>query len=166
MVSLVKKGCRVYILDLQGTCFHSRCTKEFSDIYLYCGPPVQHPTHPLAVYNVSGEFAMLWHGAQAGAFDLRTAVLESMTAFRRAGETKSYTFTLFSLCDRMNTEPKTFVICPDFTKYYRNPDWKSCIHFNVSEWFRSCNFLHNHRLLLRLICFGYMLPRRTPSHVV
>uniref|UniRef100_A0AAY5L9D2 Delta-aminolevulinic acid dehydratase n=1 Tax=Esox lucius TaxID=8010 RepID=A0AAY5L9D2_ESOLU len=45
----------------------------------------KHPTHPLAVYNVSGEFAMLWHAAQAGAFDLRTAVLESMTAFRRAG---------------------------------------------------------------------------------
>lgn len=33
---------------------------------------------------------MLWHGAQAGAFDLRTAVLEAMTAFRRAGETKSW----------------------------------------------------------------------------
>uniref|UniRef100_A0AAY5F5Y2 Delta-aminolevulinic acid dehydratase n=1 Tax=Electrophorus electricus TaxID=8005 RepID=A0AAY5F5Y2_ELEEL len=45
----------------------------------------KHPTHPLAVYNVSGEFAMLWHAAQAGAFDLRTAVLEAMTAFRRAG---------------------------------------------------------------------------------
>ncbi|XP_064165316.1 delta-aminolevulinic acid dehydratase isoform X1 [Anguilla rostrata] len=45
----------------------------------------KHPNHPLAVYNVSGEFAMLWHGAQAGAFVLRTAVLESMTAFRRAG---------------------------------------------------------------------------------
>lgn len=45
----------------------------------------KHPNHPLAVYNVSGEFAMLWHGAQAGAFDLRTAVLESMTSFRRAG---------------------------------------------------------------------------------
>uniref|UniRef100_A0A3Q3MUS5 Delta-aminolevulinic acid dehydratase n=1 Tax=Labrus bergylta TaxID=56723 RepID=A0A3Q3MUS5_9LABR len=43
------------------------------------------PTHPLAVYNVSGEFAMMWHGAQAGAFDLRAAVMEAMTAFRRAG---------------------------------------------------------------------------------
>ncbi|KAK5610535.1 hypothetical protein CRENBAI_003504 [Crenichthys baileyi] len=43
------------------------------------------PTHPLAVYNVSGEFAMLWHGAKAGAFDLRAAVMEAMTAFRRAG---------------------------------------------------------------------------------
>ncbi|KAG7263777.1 hypothetical protein CRUP_034855 [Coryphaenoides rupestris] len=45
-----------------------------------------HPTHPLAVYNVSGEFAMLWHAAQAGAFDLKAAVMESMTSFRRAGE--------------------------------------------------------------------------------
>uniref|UniRef100_A0A3Q2PPA9 Delta-aminolevulinic acid dehydratase n=1 Tax=Fundulus heteroclitus TaxID=8078 RepID=A0A3Q2PPA9_FUNHE len=43
------------------------------------------PTHPLAVYNVSGEFAMLWHGAKAGAFELRAAVMEAMTAFRRAG---------------------------------------------------------------------------------
>lgn len=45
----------------------------------------KHPELPLAVYQVSGEFAMLWHGAQAGAFDLRTAVLEAVTAFRRAG---------------------------------------------------------------------------------
>lgn len=49
-------------------------------------PSLQHPELPLAVYQVSGEFAMLWHGAKAGAFDLRTAVLESMTAFRRAGK--------------------------------------------------------------------------------
>lgn len=45
----------------------------------------KHPELPLAVYHVSGEFAMLWHGAQAGAFDLKAAVLEAMTAFRRAG---------------------------------------------------------------------------------
>ncbi|XP_040975516.1 delta-aminolevulinic acid dehydratase isoform X3 [Aquila chrysaetos chrysaetos] len=48
-----------------------------------CSP--QHPTHPLAVYHVSGEFAMLWHGAQAGAFSLEAAVREAVTAFRRAG---------------------------------------------------------------------------------
>lgn len=29
---------------------------------------------------------MLWHGARAGAFDLKAAVLEVMTAFRRAGK--------------------------------------------------------------------------------
>ncbi|KAM9325191.1 delta-aminolevulinic acid dehydratase [Gastrophryne carolinensis] len=45
----------------------------------------KHPDLPLAVYHVSGEYAMLWHGAQAGAFDLKVAVLEAMTGFRRAG---------------------------------------------------------------------------------
>ncbi|XP_077691985.1 delta-aminolevulinic acid dehydratase isoform X2 [Eretmochelys imbricata] len=45
----------------------------------------KHPAHPLAVYHVSGEFAMLWHGAQAGAFSLKAAVMEVMTGFRRAG---------------------------------------------------------------------------------
>lgn len=59
----------------------------------YTHPPLlpitaslQHPELPLAVYHVSGEFAMLWHGAQAGAFDLKAAVLEAMTSFRRAGK--------------------------------------------------------------------------------
>eukprot|EP00730_Choanoeca_flexa_P013752 TRINITY_DN5665_c0_g1_i1.p2 TRINITY_DN5665_c0_g1~~TRINITY_DN5665_c0_g1_i1.p2 ORF type:complete len:133 (+),score=20.95 TRINITY_DN5665_c0_g1_i1:803-1201(+) len=44
-----------------------------------------HPQLPLAVYQVSGEYAMLWHASQAGALDLKDGVLESMTAFRRAG---------------------------------------------------------------------------------
>ncbi len=45
----------------------------------------RHPYHPLAVYQVSGEFAMLKHAAAAGAVDLRAAVTEAMAAFRRAG---------------------------------------------------------------------------------
>lgn len=40
---------------------------------------------PIAVYQVSGEYAMLKMAAQAGVLDERTAVLESMMAFRRAG---------------------------------------------------------------------------------
>jgi porphobilinogen synthase len=43
------------------------------------------PHHPLAVYQVSGEYAMLWHGAQAKAFDLRTILIETLHGFRRAG---------------------------------------------------------------------------------
>lgn len=42
---------------------------------------------PVAVYQVSGEFAMLHHAAAAGAFELRRAVMESLTAFQRAGAT-------------------------------------------------------------------------------
>ena len=34
---------------------------------------------------MSGEYAMLWHGSKAGAFNLKTIVLESITAMRRAG---------------------------------------------------------------------------------
>jgi len=40
---------------------------------------------PLAAYCVSGEYAMLEAAAAAGAFDRRAAVLESLTAIRRAG---------------------------------------------------------------------------------
>lgn len=43
------------------------------------------PHHPLAVYQVSGEYAMLWHAARANAFELRTAVIESLVGMRRAG---------------------------------------------------------------------------------
>ncbi|XP_014662248.1 PREDICTED: delta-aminolevulinic acid dehydratase-like isoform X2 [Priapulus caudatus] len=45
----------------------------------------KHPEMPIAVYQVSGEYAMLHHGSKAGAFDLKTMVLETFTAFRRAG---------------------------------------------------------------------------------
>jgi porphobilinogen synthase len=40
---------------------------------------------PLAAFCVSGEYAMLHHGAAAGAFEERAAVLETLRAIRRAG---------------------------------------------------------------------------------
>jgi porphobilinogen synthase len=40
---------------------------------------------PIAAYWVSGEYAMLHAAAAAGAFDERAAVLEGLTAIRRAG---------------------------------------------------------------------------------
>jgi porphobilinogen synthase len=40
---------------------------------------------PLAAYNVSGEYAMLKAAAAAGYLDERAAVLETLTAIRRAG---------------------------------------------------------------------------------
>ncbi|MDA0256141.1 MAG: porphobilinogen synthase [Chloroflexi bacterium] len=42
-------------------------------------------TLPLAVYNVSGEYAMVKAAAQAGWLDERAVVLETLTAMRRAG---------------------------------------------------------------------------------
>jgi porphobilinogen synthase len=40
---------------------------------------------PTAVYNVSGEYAMVKAAAQNGWLDERTTVMETMTAFKRAG---------------------------------------------------------------------------------
>jgi porphobilinogen synthase len=41
--------------------------------------------HPLAAYNVSGEYAMVKAAGAAGDLDERTAAIESLTAIRRAG---------------------------------------------------------------------------------
>lgn len=44
-----------------------------------------HSSRPLAVYQVSGEYAMIKAGAAAGVIDERAIVMESMLAFKRAG---------------------------------------------------------------------------------
>jgi len=43
------------------------------------------PQYPLFIYQVSGEYAMLYHGSKGGAFDLKTIVMETLTSMRRAG---------------------------------------------------------------------------------
>ena len=40
---------------------------------------------PIACYQVSGEYAMIYFAAQAGAIDLKKSVMESMNGFLRAG---------------------------------------------------------------------------------
>lgn len=44
-----------------------------------------HTERPLAVYQVSGEFAMIKASAQAGVIDERAVAMESLLAFKRAG---------------------------------------------------------------------------------
>jgi porphobilinogen synthase len=43
------------------------------------------PDLPLAIYQVSGEYAMLWYAAQNNVVDLKEAVMESMESGLRAG---------------------------------------------------------------------------------
>ncbi len=43
------------------------------------------PYHPLAAYNVSGEYSMVKAAAERGWLDERAVVLETLLAFRRAG---------------------------------------------------------------------------------
>ena len=40
---------------------------------------------PIAAYNVSGEYSMLWAAANNGWLDLEKTMLESLTAIKRAG---------------------------------------------------------------------------------
>jgi porphobilinogen synthase len=48
--------------------------------------------HPLAAYNVSGEYAMVKAAAAAGDLDERAAALEILTAIRRAGADVIFTY--------------------------------------------------------------------------
>lgn len=54
---------------------------------------------PLAVYHVSGEFAMIKAGAAAGVIDEREIVLETMLAFKRAGADLIITYYALDLAD-------------------------------------------------------------------
>ena len=47
------------------------------------------PNLPLFVYQVSGEYAMLYHGAKSGALNLNEIVLETLKSMRRAGRIPS-----------------------------------------------------------------------------
>ena len=45
------------------------------------------PDHPVACYQVSGEFAMIHAGANAGVYDLKAMAFESTESMVRAGAT-------------------------------------------------------------------------------
>lgn len=46
------------------------------------------PDHPLACYQVSGEYAMVVAGARAGVYDLRVMAFETVESMVRAGESR------------------------------------------------------------------------------
>ncbi|KAI8998202.1 hypothetical protein BC832DRAFT_561591 [Gaertneriomyces semiglobifer] len=57
------------------------------------------PDLPLAIYQVSGEYAMLWHAANNGVVDLKAGVLESLEAALRAGANILITYYTPELLD-------------------------------------------------------------------
>jgi delta-aminolevulinic acid dehydratase/porphobilinogen synthase len=50
------------------------------------------PAHPLACYQVSGEYAMVVAGARAGVYELRTMAFETVESMIRAGATLILTY--------------------------------------------------------------------------
>jgi len=55
-------------------------------------------------YQVSGEYAMLHAGADQGAFDLDAAMLESLTAFKRAGADGAITYFALRAAKLLNKQ--------------------------------------------------------------
>jgi porphobilinogen synthase len=54
---------------------------------------------PLAVYNVSGEYAMLKHAGAAGLIDYEKVMLETMISFKRAGADFIITYHAKEVCE-------------------------------------------------------------------
>lgn len=59
----------------------------------------RHSDRPMAVYHVSGEYAMIKAGAAAGVIDEKAIVMETMTAFKRAGADLIITYYAEQLVD-------------------------------------------------------------------
>ncbi|KAI7945077.1 hypothetical protein MJO28_010772 [Puccinia striiformis f. sp. tritici] len=57
------------------------------------------PSHPLACYQVSGEYAALLAGADAGVYELKSMVLETLDCMLRAGATLILTYFTPMLLD-------------------------------------------------------------------
>lgn len=66
--------------------------------------------HPLACYQVSGEYAMVVAGARAGVYDLRTMAFETVESMIRAGQLRTYATASSMLirCDRLHTDLDIF----------------------------------------------------------
>jgi porphobilinogen synthase len=60
--------------------------------------------HPLAVYNVSGEYAMVKAGAKSGYWDEKKAVFEIITAMRRAGADLIITYHAYDIAQWLKEE--------------------------------------------------------------
>lgn len=58
-----------------------------------------HSSRPLAVYHVSGEYAMIKIAARQGAIDEKAVVMETMLAFKRAGADLILTYFAEDLAD-------------------------------------------------------------------
>lgn len=58
-----------------------------------------HSSRPLAVYQVSGEYAMIKAGAAAGVIDEKAIVVETMIAFKRAGADLIITYYAEKMAD-------------------------------------------------------------------
>ncbi|KAJ8681434.1 hypothetical protein QAD02_017221 [Eretmocerus hayati] len=65
-----------------------------------------HPEYPMFVYQVSGEYAMLYHGAQNGAINLEAVLKEVLLCMRRAGADCIITYFTPKILDMLKPKSK------------------------------------------------------------
>lgn len=88
----------------------------------------RYPEYPMFVYQVSGEYSMIYSGAQAGVFELKAVLMEILGSFRRAGKLS---------CN---------FLCKGLTKYY---------HFSFSLLYKVVGLIFSLLILLwslALVC--------------
>lgn len=61
----------------------------------------QHSTLPVLAYQVSGEYAMLKHAASQGCFNYDDAMVEALTAFKRAGARGIISYAAMDVASRL-----------------------------------------------------------------
>ena len=64
------------------------------------------PDHPIACYQVSGEYAMVVAGAEKGVYGLKEMAFESVEGFVRAGATVILTYFTPQFLDWLDEERK------------------------------------------------------------
>lgn len=65
-----------------------------------------HPEYPLFIYQVSGEYAMLLHGAKNGAINLEVVLNEILMSMRRAGADCIITYFTPMILDMLQPKSK------------------------------------------------------------
>lgn len=65
-----------------------------------------HPEYPLFVYQVSGEYAMLYYGAENGAINLENVLNEILLSMRRAGADCIITYFTPLILDMLQRKSK------------------------------------------------------------
>lgn len=64
------------------------------------------PQYPIFMYQVSGEYAMLYHGAKNGAVDLDVVLKEILLSMRRAGADCIITYFTPKILDMLQPKSK------------------------------------------------------------
>lgn len=73
--------------------------------------------HPIACYQVSGEFAMIHAGAQAGVYDLKAMAFETTDSMVRAGGCRRHPLTFVLLMVVIGATLILSYFTPDFLNW-------------------------------------------------